>query len=159
MPHYARVFADLEAAGVKRTVTNGSSESDWAAVADLAGIHPIVLPSFGVHPWDVGNRTAQWQDKLVAHLDANPRAAVGEIGLDRWIHRAKPDDPRLASLRRAPIEEQLEVFRWQFNLAAERNLPAVPDADAFQRAAGDRSHPSRAACGEHAAADSCRQRG
>jgi len=125
VPHYARVFADLEAAGVKRTLTNGSSEADWAAVADLAGIHPVVLPSFGVHPWDVGNRTAKWQDKLVAYLDANPRAAVGEIGLDRWIHRAKPDDPRLAGLRRAPIEEQVEVFRWQFNVAAERNLPAA----------------------------------
>lgn len=126
VPHYARVFADLAAAGVKRVVTNGSSEADWPAVAALTAAHPVVLPSFGVHPWDAGNRSRTWQKNLLAQLDACPRAAVGEIGLDRWIvTRAKPDDRRLAGLRRAPIEEQLEVFAWQFGLAAERNLPAA----------------------------------
>ena len=125
-PHYARVFADLATAGVQRVVTNGSSEADWPTVATLAAAHPVVLPSFGLHPWDAGNRSPSWQNALLAQLDAHPRAAVGEIGLDRWIlTRAKPDDPRLAGLRRAPIEEQLEVFAWQFGLAAERNLPAA----------------------------------
>ena len=123
-PHRTKVFADLAAVGVRRVVVNGSSESDWDDVAVLAREQAIVLPSFGLHPWDVGNRTPDWQEKLRAHLDAAPRA-VGEIGLDRWIlERARPDDSRLAGLRRAPIEEQLEVFRWQLNLAAERNLPA-----------------------------------
>jgi TatD DNase family protein len=126
VPHYPRVFAELAAAGVKRVVTNGSSEADWPAVASLAAAHPVILPSFGLHPWDAGNRSPAWQKKLLTQLDANPRAAIGEIGLDRWIvNRAKPDDPRLAGLRRAPIEEQLEVFLWQFALAAERNLPAA----------------------------------
>jgi TatD DNase family protein len=126
VPHYPRVFADLAAASVKRVVTNGSSEADWPAVAALAAAHPVVLPSFGVHPWDAGNRSPAWQKNLLAQLDAHPRAAVGEIGLDRWIvNRAKPDDPRLTGLRRAPIGEQLEVFAWQFGVAAERNLPAA----------------------------------
>ena len=126
VPHYARVFADLTAVGVIRVVTNGSSESDWPAVAALAVAHPVVLPSYGLHPWDAGNRSPAWQKRLVAYLDAHPSAAIGEIGLDRWIiSRAKPDDPRLAGLRRAPIAEQLEVFLWQFAVAAERNLPAA----------------------------------
>ena len=126
VPHYARVFCDLAAVGVKRVVTNGSSEADWPAVAALAAEHPVVLPSFGLHPWDAGNRSPAWQENLLAHLDAHPGAAVGEIGLDRWIlTRAKPGDPRLAGLRRAPIEEQTEVFLWQFALAAERNLPST----------------------------------
>ncbi len=125
VPHYARVFTDLAAIGVKRAVTNGSSEADWPHVAALAAAHPVVLPSYGLHPWDAGNRTPLWQENLLAHLDANPSAAVGEIGLDRWIHRASPDDPRLTGLRRAPIQEQTEVFLWQFALAAERNLPAA----------------------------------
>jgi TatD DNase family protein len=125
VPHYDRVFADLAAVGVKRVVANGSSEADWPDVAALAAAHPVVLPSYGLHPWDAGNRSPAWQEKLRAHLDANPRAGVGEIGLDRWIlTRAKPDDPRLTGLRRAPIEEQAEIFLWQLGLAAEGNRPA-----------------------------------
>ena len=132
VPHYPRVFADLAATGVQRVVTNGSSELDWPAVAALAAAQPTVLPSYGLHPWDVGNRSSAWQEKLLAHLDTDPRAVIGEIGLDRWIHRAKPDDPRLTGLRRAPIGEQTEVFRWQLGLAAARNLPAaIHCVDAF----------------------------
>ena len=133
VPHYPRVFADLAVAGIKRVVTNGSSEADWPAVASLAAAQPIILPSFGLHPWDAGNRSPAWQQTLLAHLDATPGAVIGEIGLDRWIlTRAKPDDRRLTGLRRAPIEEQAEVFRWQFNVAAERNLPAaIHCVDAF----------------------------
>lgn len=124
-PHRAQIFADLAAAGVRGAVVNGSSEADWPDVTGLAAAHSIVRPSYGLHPWDVGNRTPNWQAQLVTHLDANPRAAVGEIGLDRWIlDRAKPDDPRLAGLRRAPLAEQSEVFLWQLELAAVRNLPA-----------------------------------
>ena len=84
-----------------------------------------LLPSYGLHPWDVGNRTPDWQFRLVAQLDADPSAFVGEIGLDRWIlDHARPDDARLAGLRRAPLSEQIDTFRWQLALAAERNLPA-----------------------------------
>ncbi len=124
-PHYPQVFADLAAVGVRRAVVNGSSEADWPDVAALAAAHPVVLPSYGVHPWDAGNRSPAWQKNLLARLDADPRAAVGEIGLDRWMtDRAKPDDPRLAGLRIAPIAEQTEVFLWQLGVAADRNLPA-----------------------------------
>ena len=124
-PHRAQVFADLAAIGVRRAVVNGTCETDWADVAALAKKFPVVMPSFGLHPWDAGNRSPDWQKNLLTALDADPRAALGEFGLDRWIlDRARPDDPRLAGLRRAPIEEQLEVFLWQLDLAASRNLPA-----------------------------------
>jgi TatD DNase family protein len=119
-PHRTQVDADLRATGVRRAVVNGTSESDWPEVAGLAHEFAWVLPSFGLHPWDAGSRTPGWQASLRAQLVATPGAPVGEIGLDRWIlDRAKPDDPRLAGLRRAPLDEQLEVFRWQLTLAAE----------------------------------------
>lgn len=138
-PHRERVLADLASAGVHRLVVNGTCEADWPEVAALCSAPPAasraprLLPSYGLHPWDAGNRTPDWQRKLVAALDADPRAAVGEIGLDRWIlDRARPDDPRLAGLRRAPLAEQLEVFHWQLALAAARNLPAsIHCLDAF----------------------------
>jgi TatD DNase family protein len=37
-------------------------------------------------------------------------AAIGEVGLDRWI-------------RNADLPRQEDTFRWQLQLAAERNLP------------------------------------
>lgn len=144
-PHRARILADLSTTGIRCCVVNGSNELDWPEVAGLcstaqrAQTSPAdanalhLLPSFGVHPWDVGNRTPNWQQTLLRHLDETPDAAIGEIGLDRWmLDRARPDDPRLAGLRRAPLDEQIEVFRWQLTLAAERNLPAsIHCLDAF----------------------------
>lgn len=52
--------------------------------------------------------------------------AIGEIGLDRWIlERARPDDSRLAGLRRASLAEQIEAFTWQLGVAAEHDLPVT----------------------------------
>jgi TatD DNase family protein len=124
-PHRAQIFSDLASVGVQRAVVNGTCEADWPDVAALAKDFPVVHPSYGLHPWDAGNRSPGWQKNLLAALDAGPRAALGEFGVDRWmLDRARPDDPRLARLRRAPLEEQLEVFSWQLELAAARNLPA-----------------------------------
>ncbi len=125
-PHLARIAADCAAAGLAGAVVNGTCEADWPAVTSLASRFLFVRPSYGLHPWDVGNATPCWRETLQRTLDAKPGAAVGEIGLDRWIlDRARPDDPRLAGLRRAPLDEQLAAFTWQLTLAAERNLPVT----------------------------------
>ncbi len=123
-PHLASIDTDLRACGVQRVVVNGTCENDWPAVTALAERFEWVLSSYGLHPWDAGNRSANWLATLQAQLAANPRAGVGEIGLDRWIlDSAKPDDPRLTGLRRAPLEEQGEVFLKQLALAATENRP------------------------------------
>lgn len=141
-PHRDRVLAGLPAAGVRACVVNGTSESDWPDVAALCGSGApgshsspansqlLLLPSYGLHPWNVGNASPDWRQRLLACLDAGvptgASAAVGEIGLDGWIlDRARPDDSRLAGLRRASLDEQLEAFRWQLAFAAERNLPVT----------------------------------
>lgn len=129
-PHRAQVFADLASTGVIRLIVNGTCESDWPDVTALCAqfsapaTGAVLTPSYGLHPWDVGNRTPDWQRTLLTHLDAAPSAALGEIGLDRWIlDSARPNDPRLAGLRRAPLDEQIEAFAWQLTLGAQRNLP------------------------------------
>lgn len=125
-PHLGKIATLLPTLPVRRVIVNGTNEQDWRRVAELAGKFAWVQPSFGLHPWDAGNRTANWLEKLMAQLDAMPAAAVGEIGLDCWIlESARPDDPRLTGLRRAPLEEQIDVFRAQLALAASRNLPAT----------------------------------
>jgi TatD DNase family protein len=125
--HRDAVLADLVAANVRACVVNGTCEADWPEVAELcdrpASPKLALLPSFGLHPWEVGNRSAQWQDQLLRHLERFPHAGLGEIGLDRWmLDHARADDPRLKDRRRAPLDEQIDVLGWQLSLAADRNL-------------------------------------
>jgi TatD DNase family protein len=103
------ILRAVERERVELMVVNGSCESDWAGVLELAKLSRRVVPSFGYHPWYVRERTADWLEKLKSLLDHVP-SAVGEIGLDRWIKDA--DLPR-----------QEEMFVAQLRLAAERNLP------------------------------------
>ncbi len=125
-PWAERVDADLRAIGLAAAVVNGTCEADWPVVSAFCRRFPWARASYGLHPWDAGNRSADWLDTLRARLAAEPRAAVGEIGLDRWIlDGARPDDPRLAGLRRAPLEEQGEVFLKQLALAASEDRPAT----------------------------------
>lgn len=105
------LMREAQRAGVVRMVVNGSSEADWPEVAALAERFPDhVLPSFGYHPWCVGERSPRWHENL-RELLRQTRAAVGEIGLDRWK-------------RDLPWEGQEEVFAAQVRLAAEFNRPA-----------------------------------
>lgn len=124
-PHLHRIVADLTTAGIAGVVVNGTTPEDWPQVSALATRFSWVVPSYGVHPWDCGNRPSDWLGRLESRLASEPLAHVGEIGLDRWIlDRAKPDDPRLAGLRRAPLDEQIEVFTAQLILAARNNRAA-----------------------------------
>ena len=124
-PHLDQVGAQLAGLGLRSAVVNGTSEADWPRVSELSRQFPWVIPSFGLHPWDAGNRSPGWLAKLTAMLASHPSAGIGEIGLDRWmLDRARPDDPRLAGLRRASLDEQIEVFQAQLALASRDNRPA-----------------------------------
>src|SRR5688572_11842280 len=105
------IVAELPALGLQRCVVNGTSEKDWAHVEALAKCCPWIMPAFGLHPWFVKDRSANWFDNLRRFLDANPRACIGEIGLDRWIQDYD-------------IADQEKVFTAQLQLAAERNVSA-----------------------------------
>jgi TatD DNase family protein len=108
-PHLAAIQSELGNQGVRQMVVNGSCEADWPAVLALARANPAVVASFGYHPWYIKERSARWLENLRGFLDQVP-AAIGEIGLDKWI---KPHD----------VPDQETVFIPQLRLAAERNLP------------------------------------
>ncbi|HMO51663.1 MAG TPA: TatD family hydrolase [Kiritimatiellia bacterium] len=105
------ILAEAKETGVVAMVVNGSCEQDWDAVAGLARADHTVIPSYGVHPWYHAERSPRWLDDLRQRIAADPRAAVGEIGLDRWK-------------RNLPHDEQEAVFLAQWKLAAEFNRPA-----------------------------------
>lgn len=100
----------LTAGRLKCAIVNGTRESDWPAVAALAARVPWVRASFGLHPWHVPARSEGWRESLLRAIDGTPDAAIGEIGLDRWIEGHN-------------VADQTECFVWQLALAAERNLP------------------------------------
>lgn len=119
-PHLPALLLELQALGVKGAVVNGSCEADWTRVSIISRQTPWLKPSFGLHPWDCGNRGQGWLLSLERMLQDHPNAAVGEIGIDRWmLDRAAPDDARLAGLRRAPLVEQQEVMAAQIELAVK----------------------------------------
>jgi TatD DNase family protein len=148
-PHRVQVLADLDALDLGGAVVNGTAETDWDEVAALAAEKRWVRASYGLHPWNVGNATPAWRDGVLRRLDADLSAGVGEIGLDRWmLERARPDDPRLAGLRRASLEEQVEAFRWQLGVAAERNRPVtIHCLDAWGALSDVLRHARLPACG------------
>jgi len=103
-----KIIAGLE---VAKWVVNGTQESDWPEVENLAREFPErVIPSFGLHPWYVKDASPDWRNTLRAFWERNPGAGVGEIGLDRWIEN--PDDAA-----------QEEAFRWQLEFAVRENRP------------------------------------
>ncbi|WP_018970793.1 TatD family hydrolase [Rubritalea marina] len=104
------------AVGVQQFVINGTSPDDWPAVSELANTFPeLVLPSFGMHPWEFVQGSTRWDSdswfvELRDYLHRYPHACIGECGLDRWMEN--PD-----------ITTQSRAFSMQLELAAAFNLP------------------------------------
>ncbi|KAL8119652.1 uncharacterized protein LOC141724389 [Apium graveolens] len=92
---------------------NGTSEKDWPVVKEMSDSYPCILPSFGIHPLWVAERNPNWFSTLKDFFEANPCAAVGEIGLDKGTRGKKVD-----------FADQIEIFQQQLQLAKGLNRPA-----------------------------------
>ena len=124
-PHLDAVAAECTRLHIDAMVVNGTAEADWPRVAKLAVRCAFVRPSYGLHPWDATGRSPQWLETLRARLVAEPRAAVGEIGIDRWILESAPAGYFPAgSPPPAPLAEQIACFLPQLALAVELDRPA-----------------------------------
>ena len=105
------IFATTDRYGIGRSIVNGTTEQDWPKVASLSLHFPDrVIPSFGLHPWHINQRSSNWLATLRSYLVQHPKSAVGECGLDRWIENHDLDD-------------QLEVLLPQIELAGTLNRP------------------------------------
>jgi TatD DNase family protein len=121
-------LAAARRAGVEGMVVNGTCETDWPEVAELARSSSAVVPSFGYHPWRVSHRTPGWLDALRRFLVEFPHAGVGEMGIDAWILEQPSESlrrwgGRLGEISPLPLADQEEVFLQQLNLAVTLNRP------------------------------------
>ena len=62
-PHLDKIADQLTALPLHAAVVNGTCEDDWARVSELSRRYTWIIPSFGLHPWDVGNRSPIWLEK------------------------------------------------------------------------------------------------
>lgn len=103
------IVGSLDVIGLRGAVINGTRESDWPDVERVAHSWPGFVPAYGLHPWFVAERSPLWRVDLERRLDRRP-AAIGEIGLDRWI----PGHD---------LADQSRVFGEQLDVARARSLP------------------------------------
>lgn len=101
------VLERAQAAGVTRMVCNGTGESDWPRVAELAATYPAIVPAFGLHPWFVRERSADWLARLRGWLEAWPGAPCGEAGLDHALPERNDDEQRAVFLAQAALAAEL----------------------------------------------------
>jgi len=103
------IIASLKSLNIKCMVVNGTTETDWSQVQALAASDPLIIPSFGIHPWFAATRTSGWVRSL-EQIVASTRSAIGETGLDRYIPNYD-------------IADQKIVFEHHLRLAVELNRP------------------------------------
>jgi len=88
----------------------------------------LAIPCYGAHPWFLHDITTQedeikddydalWINELRERLENNPKACVGEIGLDGIRWNEKPG--QLAT----SIPKQQKIFECQLKIAAEYDRP------------------------------------
>lgn len=95
-----KMYPDLERAEVLFGCTYNASE--WGPMSRL--VIPGLVRSYGVHPWNPWVWTSEAEAELRGILESDPKAGIGEIGLDS---------------KKGSVSAQVPVFEAQLSLAEE----------------------------------------
>ena len=104
-----KILTSAKARRVGMFFCNGTSTDDWPKVKSLADSCDGVVPFFGIHPWSADRAVNGWDDILVKYL-SDPKACIGEIGLDK-------------AKKNVDFEKQREIFTRQLDIAIELRRP------------------------------------
>ncbi len=115
------VLERMQAAGVGRCVTVGTSLKDWEKYYRLAGRERGRVDwTVGIHPCDIEEDWAEQIKAIPTYFATDPApVALGEIGLDHFHLPRYPDEA--AELKQL----QERVFRDQLHLAYQLDCPVV----------------------------------
>ena len=109
LDNFPEIMKESEQAGLTGFICNSTSPADWEEVSEISKTYEGVYPCFGVHPLYVEKLPKDWAIRLRKILIENPKAMVGEIGLDKFG---------------VDLDFQEMVFRTQLDLANELDRPA-----------------------------------
>ncbi len=104
------VLTRAQANKVKIVIAVGCDFLDSKLAVDLGETYPDVYASVGVHPHAAGDVFSK--QKFEQLLSSKIVKAIGECGLDYYYHHSSK-------------ESQIEVFKYQVNLAKKHNLPLI----------------------------------
>jgi TatD DNase family protein len=115
------VLDRMQAAGVGRCITIGTSLKDWESYFRLASRERGRVDwTVGIHPCDIGEDWAEQVKALPSYFATQPHpVALGEIGLDHFHMPKYPDEA--AELKQL----QERVFKEQLSLAYQLGCPVV----------------------------------
>lgn len=106
-----QILADAKAAGVNRILCIGTTLADSEQAIEFANQHQNIWASIGIHPHEAAEAHQKGRLDAFARLaTAEKVVAVGECGLDYYYEHS-------------PKETQLQVLRFQLELASKHNLP------------------------------------
>ncbi|MBQ9859549.1 MAG: TatD family hydrolase [Clostridia bacterium] len=115
------LLSRLPALGVGAVIHAATDPDSARRGLDMAARYPYMRVAVGIHPEFADREQADWLDQLAELCNHPLVCGVGEIGLDYHYEDA------------APREVQLDLFRRQLELAAEKGLPViVHDRDAHE---------------------------
>ena len=107
------VVARAREAGVEKIVTPGIDSASYRRMIDCADkLEGYAYPATGLHPTEVKENWREELQFVCDHFGDRDWVAIGEIGMDLYWSKEF-------------LEQQLEVFCAQLELAFEKDLPVI----------------------------------
>ena len=106
------VIERSKAAGVTGWITVGTDTDHNRKAIELANKYDNMYATYGIHPHDAKDATAETIAELKKHAQNEKVVAIGETGLDFHYNYS-------------PHQDQKRAFAQQLKIAAECNLPVI----------------------------------
>ncbi|MFH1240950.1 MAG: TatD family hydrolase [Pseudomonadota bacterium] len=111
-------LARAEESGVDTIITVGMDYQSNNRALEISGRYgsTVVHPALGIHPWKLESSKVETTIRFIEE-NVEKAVAVGEIGLDYWLKRARKNSKER--------DLQKEVFRALLELAKRYGKPAI----------------------------------